>query len=109
METINYKWLFSNPDCIISLDGMSQIVQTIHWRLNGTKDGFTAESYGAVSLPLPSNPEDYTPYEKLTEEWFISQVEDNIDIEAVKANIEKQIDLLINPVMDSPALPFINN
>jgi hypothetical protein len=107
METINYTWLFSNPNCIISLDGMSQIVQTIHWRLIGTQGEFTAQSYGAVSLPVPTNPDDYIPYEDLTEEWFIGQVESHTDITAVKENIAAQIELLEHPVMDSPPLPFI--
>lgn len=107
METINYTWLFSNPNCIISLDGMSQIVQTIHWRLIGTQGEFTAQNYGAVSLPVPTNPDDYIPYEDLTEEWFISQVESHTDITAVKENIAAQIELLEHPVMDSPPLPFI--
>ena len=104
---INYTWLFSNPSCIISLDGMTQIVQTIHWRLIGTQDEFTAESYGAVSLPIPTNPDDYVPYKDLTEEWFINQVESNVDITSVKENISAQIELLINPVTDNPPLPFI--
>lgn len=104
---INYTWLFSNPECIISLDGMTQIVQTIHWRLIGTKDGFTAENYGAVSLPIPTNLDDYVPYKDLTEEWFINQVEANVDITSIKENISAQIELLINPVTDNPPLPFI--
>ena len=107
METIEYKWLFGRPDCIISLDGMSQIVQTIHWRLTGTEGEFSAESYSTTSLPIPTDTENYIPYQDLTEDWFINQVESNTDIVAVKENIAQQIELLKNPIIDNPPLPFV--
>lgn len=105
METI-YTWGFSNPDCIISEDGMSQIVKTIHWNLTGERDGETGYYYATCGLGTPS-PDDYTPYEELTEEWFINQVKENADMDAVYANIESQIELKIHPVMDNPALPWV--
>lgn len=106
MET-NYTWFFSNPDCIISADGMNQIVHTIHWVLTGERDGQAGYYYSATSLPLPTG-DKFTPYNELPKEWFISQVEINTDMEFVYGNIDAQIDLNINPVIDNPTLPFAN-
>ena len=101
-----YTWRFSNPECIISLDGMSQIVKIIHWNLTGERDGQTGFYYATCGLGTPS-PEDFIPYEELDEEWFISQVEENYDMEKVYANIESQIEAKIHPIMDTPSLPWI--
>lgn len=76
MEII-YTWSFGRPECIISLDGMSQIVQTIHWTLIGTEGEFTTSCYSTTSLPIPTDTENYIPYQDLTEDWFINQVESN--------------------------------
>lgn len=105
MET-TYTWGFGNPDCIISLDGMSQIVQTIHWNLTGERDGQTGYYYSTSGLGLPT-PEDFTPYDQLTEEWFINQVKENTDMEKAYASIESQIEAKINPVTDTPPLPWV--
>ena len=104
MET-NYTWGFGNPECIISQDGMSQIVQIIHWNLTGERDGATGYYYATCGLGLPS-PEDFTPYEQLTEAWFISQVEANCEMADVYASIESQIESKLHPVTDTPPLPW---
>jgi len=105
MET-TYTWGFGNPECIISLDGMSQIVQTIHWNLTGERDGATGYYYSAFGLVLP-NPEDFTPYDQLTEAWFISQVEANCEMADIYANIDAQIESKLHPVTDTPPLPWV--
>jgi hypothetical protein len=104
MET-THTWGFGNPECIISQDGMSQIVQIIHWNLTGERDGATGYYYATCGLGLPS-PEDFTPYEQLTEAWFISQVEANCEMADVYASIESQIESKLHPVTDNPPLPW---
>lgn len=104
---VNYEWVFGNPECIISLDGMSQIVKVIHWRLIGTEDEFTGQVYSTTTLPTPEDPATFTPYDELTKDWFIQQVENYVDIVEIKANIDGQIELQKNPITDNPPLPFI--
>jgi hypothetical protein len=105
MET-TYNWGFGNPECIISLDGMSQIVQTIHWNLTGERNGATGYYYATCGLGVPT-PEDFTPYEQLTEAWFISQVEANCEMANIYANIDAQIESKLHPVIDTPPLPWV--
>jgi hypothetical protein len=85
---------------------MSQIVQIIHWNLTGERDGATGYYYATCGLGSPT-PEDFTPYDQLTEAWFIYQVEANCEMADVYASIESQIDSKLNPVTDNPPLPWV--
>ena len=95
---ITYKWIFSAFDCKISEEGMQDVVTTVHWRYNGTnEDGISAEVYGAQGVGEP-NPDAFTPYPELSEEQVIGWMESVIDMEAMNANIDAQIEAIINPV-----------
>ena len=67
METI-FNWTISAMDCQKQEGDLTKIVVTIHWRLSGERDGFTAETYGAMTLSRPTNSDNFTAYEDLTKE-----------------------------------------
>lgn len=68
-------------------------VQVAHWRLNGS-DGDTTESvYGTVSLPEP-DPQNFIPYEALTEATAIGWVKAQLGEERVAA-LEAQVTGLV--------------
>ena len=107
-------------DCQIIQDGLSNVVITVHWRLMGQRDGFVAESYGAIAVPSPSG-SDFTPYSALTQEQVVGWVETAMSVqppveegqepqktqlELIKEGINSQIELLINPVFETLPLPF---
>ena len=95
---ITYKWIFSAFDCKVSEDGMQNVITTVHWRYNGTnEDGVSAEVYGAQAVGTPT-PEAFIPYPELSEEQVIEWMEDIINVEEMKANIDSQIDAIVNPV-----------
>jgi hypothetical protein len=105
---INYKWTFSAFDCRINEEGMQDVVTTVHWRYNGTnEDGISAEIYGAQSVPTP-NPEAFTPYPDLSENQVIGWMEETMDMETIQQNINKQIELIVNPVNVTLPPPFEN-
>ena len=95
---ITYKWIFSAFDCKVSEEGMQNVITTVHWRYNGTnEDGVSAEVYGAQAVGTPT-PEAFIPYPELSEEQVIEWMEDIINVEEMKANIDSQIDAIVNPV-----------
>lgn len=95
---MEYKWTISALDCKVSEDGMTNVVQTIHWRYKGTNDNqVTAETYGAQTVGSP-NPEAFTPFDDLTEEIVVGWLEATMDVDAMNTNITKQIELIENPV-----------
>jgi hypothetical protein len=106
---ITYKWIFSAFDCKVSEEGMQDVVTTVHWRYNGTnEDGVFAEVYGAQSVGAPT-PDAFTPYPELSEEQVIGWMESTIDMEAMNANIDYQIEAIVNPVNVTLQAPWNTN
>lgn len=105
METI-FKWDFSGGcDVILDEGTMKNVITTIHLRYNAENDGFFASVYGAsaVGQPTPSN---FTDYENVTEEQMISWLSEVLDIPAMNANLESQIELLKHPITATLPPPF---
>lgn len=102
-----FTWTISAVERAISLDGLSDVIQTVHWRYRGTDENdTTAEIYGAQAIGEP-NPQDFTPWDEVTtadvEGWletiFSEEVEgqDQTQLEKMQANIQQKIDLINNP------------
>jgi hypothetical protein len=107
-----FNWTISAAERAVSKDGLSNVIQTVHWRYRGTdENGITAETYGATSIGDP-NPQDFTPFDEVTsadvQGWLesimsvvpeIAEGEDPkpTQLQAMQANLQAQIDLLITP------------
>ena len=111
-----FNWTISAVDRAVSLDGLSDVIQTVHWRYRGTdENGVTAETYGSTAIGEP-NPQDFTPWDEVTatdvEGWLedimstIPEVPEGVEppvgsdttqLEKMQENLEAQIALLINP------------
>ena len=107
-----FNWTISAVERAVSLDGLSDVIQTIHWRYRGTdENGVTAETYGSTAIGEP-NPQDFTPWDEVTTEDVIGWLEDIMSVipvtvegaeqeptqlEQMQENLETQIALLINP------------
>jgi hypothetical protein len=102
-----FNWTISAVERKVSEDGLSNVIQVAHWRYRGTdENGVTAELYGAQSLAEP-NPEDFTPWDEVTAEdvegWLVNIFSVTVDgepseLDKMEANIDVQIELIINPV-----------
>ena len=96
-KQITYQWTISALDCAVSKDGLTNVVETIHWRYRGTNENdTTAETYGAQAVGDP-NPESFTPFDELTKEIVEQWLEEIIDMEEIQSNIDNQINELENP------------
>lgn len=95
---INYKWTVSSLECVPSRDELTNIIQTVHWRLSATDDtdDISAETYGAQTLPDP-DPEQYSEYEDITLETVVEWLEGQMDVEKIKENLQIQIEDKRNP------------
>ena len=103
---INYTWAIGPFDCILNEDNMQKVVTTIHWRYKGsTLDGTSAEIYGAQSVGAP-DPENFTPFLELSPEQVEQWLEDAMDMDAMKASIDSQINLIKNPVTATLPAPW---
>ena len=103
---ITFNWTISAVERTISLDGLSDVIKTVHWRYRGTdENGVTAETYGATGIGDP-NPQDFTPFDEVTESDVIGWVEDimsvvpkvgDTELITLQAHIEAQIALIVTP------------
>jgi hypothetical protein len=80
-------------DCTPSLDGLTDVVSTVHWRYKGTtEDGITSEIYGIISVGQP-NPSNFVDYNNLTfqqvSSWLESIYSQEIPLEEGQTEIKE--------------------
>jgi hypothetical protein len=109
MATTNFSWVISSLDCAVESEGLPNVINVIHYRYQATQvDGdktWFAETYGASSVGQP-NPQNFVPYEDVTEAEVISWLEEILPMEAMQASLEANIALQINPVEITLPLPW---
>jgi hypothetical protein len=106
-----FEFVISALNCAVELDGLPNVINVIHWRyqaeqVDGDKTYF-AETYGASSVGQP-NPQNFVPYEDITEAEVISWLEEILPMEAMQDSLEANIALQITPKEVSLPLPWNN-
>ena len=92
-----FTWAEPVAGRAVSKDGLSDVIQTVHWRYRGTdENGVSAEIYGVTTIGDP-NPEDFTPFDKVTASDVQGWLENLLDVPSMQANLQSQIDLIITP------------
>lgn len=94
---INYVWVITSLDCIVSKDGLNNIIKNIHWRYRGYYNDITCEQYGVQHMGEP-NPIEFIEYENLTQSIIISWLESQINVSDLQRKIQDNIQLIENPV-----------
>jgi len=98
--TTTYQWVVSSMDTAPSLDGLTDVVVTVHWRRNAVATDadktYYADTYGAMGCTTPSET-DFTAYPDLTFEQVCGWLDAGNDVEALNANLDAQIENQINP------------
>ena len=100
-----FDFVISQLDSIPSLDGMDKVISTIHWRAQKQSEGFTADTYGALSVDAPHEAS-FTPYDEVTKEMVEGWLTDALDTEAIEANLDAQIQNFLTPPIVAYALPW---
>ena len=91
-----YTWRINAVDCYTSKDGLEKVAYNVHWSYFATNGEHTASMIGVQSIGEP-NPENFVAFEDLTEETVIAWIEAALDVETMKANLDKQIEDLVAP------------
>jgi hypothetical protein len=89
-------------DTAPSLDGLTDVVVTVHWRRNANAiDGdktYFADVYGAMGCATPSST-DFTAYPDLTYEQVCGWLDADNYVPALDEQLDAQIENIINPVI----------
>jgi hypothetical protein len=84
--TTTYTWAIASCERTTK-DG---IVYTVHWTLAATDGTYTSSAYGSIGLEQPEG--DVIPYADLTPELVIGWVQDKLDVPAIEAALQAQLD-----------------
>jgi hypothetical protein len=105
-----YTWVIDALGCVPSVDGQTNVVSTIHWRVNATDGVNNATVYGAQSLIFDAK-NAFIDYSDLTKNQVIGWAQGAMGIDAVTAlqeTLDKQLEALANPPIITPPLPWSN-
>ena len=99
---MTYTWNNKTVDTYPTLEGNTDVIFNVHWRLTGKDaDGNTGSTYGTISLDT-SDLTNFTAFADITEEMINGWVEAAMGAEEVQAKkdaIDAQITAQINPTV----------
>lgn len=94
---ITYTWKINAVDCEVSKNDMANVVYGVHWSLFAQdEEGRMASIIGMQSVGDP-DPENFTPFDELTEEMVVGWIEGAMDINMLKENLTRQIEEIATP------------
>ena len=92
-----YKWVISDLTAKIQDGELSNVIETVHYRYQAEDaDGNVADVYGSVGLESP-DAESFISHEDLTQADVEAWLEAKLDVEALKAVLDAQLDAIANP------------
>jgi hypothetical protein len=102
----NFFWSVYQLDTAPSLDGLTDVVITVHYGRTAVDGEYTAYSYGTMGCATPSET-DFTVYDDLTFEQVCGWLENGLDTASIDAGLQQNIDNQINPPVVVLPLPWV--
>jgi len=106
-----FTWEITRMDTKPQEDGLIDVVVTVHWIRNAEQfvggEPISVYSYGTMGCTTPS-PTDFTAYPDLTYDQVCGWLDAGLDVVAIDASLQQQIDDIINPpiiVLPNPWAP----
>ena len=97
---MSFTWKVSALDYAVSQDGLSNVVNTVHWRCSKEdEDGNSGYAYGSHGLPEP-DPSNFVAWDSLDEftvlSWMTADMtstadEGNDPVANIEASVDAQI------------------
>ena len=103
---MNATWTIAQTDFVLSTDGLTNVINVIHWRVDLEQtegdETFYASSYGTQSVTF--DPNNFTDYSDVTEANCIAWVKAAMgeeQVTALETGLKFNIDLQIKPTTGS--------
>lgn len=107
---MTYEWKIPNLEYYPVKDDLQKVVHIIHWILIGLDGQYTATIYGSQFINTDSiNPENYVPFEQLTEQVAIDWLEGAMGEDRIlelRSAVETKINNQKNPPNVMVASPW---
>jgi len=93
-----YNWKINALDAKIQEGDNSNVIYTVHWSYIAQDESgeYTANSIGTLGVTY--DPDNFIPYADLEKDDVVSWLEAGLDVASMQENLDKQIELEINPV-----------
>jgi hypothetical protein len=99
-----YSWNINALETNLTHEGKNDVIFTIHWTYVCTEGDLSVSNVGTYSPIFDS--ENFIEFEDVKKENVISWLEENLNIEELKLNLNKQIGELKTPTTKSYNNPF---
>ena len=99
------NWVINQMDTIPKEGTLLDVVSVIHWSRIATQDEIVVSSYGTMNCTTPSET-DFTAYPDLTQAQVEGWLDAGLDVPTIDANLDKQIENIINPPIIVLPLPW---
>lgn len=88
MSEITYNWTFSPLEIVYNEEGLTDVINVVHWQYHATYEtsptsSISQQSIGTVALPAPTEPEGFIPFADVTKEQVTNWVVAAMGEEAV--------------------------
>jgi len=106
--SVTNTWVIEQMDCYPQAEGQTDVVFTVHWRVNATNGTYSATSYGTVGVTYVAGTP-YTPYSQLTQSQVVGWVQMALgpeQVASIEANLATNIANQANPPVVTPPLPW---
>ncbi len=105
---IVYSWNFNPLEVTYNLNGLVNVVNTVHWQFSGVTGSAFNQVIGTVSLNTPDTGS-FVAYEDLTKEIVTGWVEGTLGEEkvaAISASVSSSIATQLQPVKGTMTPPW---
>jgi len=106
--SVTNTWVIEQMDCYPQSEGQTDVVFTIHWRVNAADGVYTATSYGTVGVTYVAG-SSYTPYAQLTQQQVVGWVQTAMgpeQVASIESSLSTNIADQVNPPVVTPPLPW---
>lgn len=104
-----YVWQFERLDVFPTYNGLTNVVQSVHWRINASDGaGHNSTSYGEQTIG-PPDPQNFTPFASLTEAQVRGWVEALMgsDLDGVMSDLDRGIAEQVTPQVIGMNPPWV--
>jgi hypothetical protein len=106
-----YKWIINQMDTKPTEDGLTNVVVVVNWTRSAISivdnKEYYSSVYGTMPCATPSST-DFTAYPDLTYEQVCGWLDAGLPVDEIDANLDVQLENLINPPVIVLPLPFQN-
>lgn len=114
MSNISYSWNFNPLEIVYNNEGMTDVIETVHWQYIATlptgTDPIQQQIIGSIKLQSPSV-EGFIPFTNVTKEtvtaWVVAEL-GNEKIVEIETNLSKSIAVIASPINGIVPPPWEN-